>query len=362
MIDTLACHAVIMAGGRGTRFWPLSTRRRPKQLLEVASERSMIQETTGRLEPLVPAERTWVVCGEAESEALRAQLPEVPVDQILVEPCGRNTAACIALAAHHLEAKFPGALMAVLPADHVIADPEGLRRALAAAFEAAAAEPVLITIGIEPEGPESGYGYIERGAEAGRVGGFEQFQVAAFREKPDPMTASQMVASGNYYWNAGMFVWRARVILEEVEAHLPDLARALAPVRAAIGTASLTAATAAAYAAIDGISIDYGVMERSARVWVQPADFGWNDVGSFRALWELKAAGAGQNATRGQSTLIDCKKTLAVGQGLRVTAVGVDNLVIVATADAVLVCPLDRTQEVKRIVEALEEEGREDLL
>jgi mannose-1-phosphate guanylyltransferase len=357
-------HGVIMAGGRGTRFWPLSTRARPKQLLSIAGRRTMIQETFDRLEPLVPPSRLWVVTGAGEAGEVARQLPKLDPAQLLVEPVGRNTAAAIALAARQVAARDPRAVMAVLPADHAIADPAAFRAALGAAARAAAEHPVLVTLGIAPARPETGYGYIERGGVTLRAGGHTFYSVARFREKPDRATAERYLAGGEHHWNAGVFVWRVETILEEIATHLPELARELgasgitSPERA-----EAAAAVAHAYGRIEGISIDYGVLERSTRTWVLPVDCGWNDVGSWSALFDIRSPDAEGNVLAGDVLAIDARDSLVEGvEGTLVALVGVRDLVVIAARGAFLVCARDHAQDVRRVVEELERRGRDDLL
>jgi mannose-1-phosphate guanylyltransferase len=356
-------HAVILAGGRGTRFWPLSTGRRPKQLLRILGERTMIQETAERLLPLVPSERWWVVTAAEQAVEVARQLPALRSAQLLAEPVGRNTAPAIGLAARHIAARDPEALMVVLPADHVIRDPGAFRGALAAGARAAAAHPVLVTLGIPPTRPETGYGYIERGASAGEFEGQVLYEVVAFREKPDPETAARYVAGGRHAWNAGVFLFRARVVSEEIQAHLPELAQVL-------GDPALTQpgergaqALSRAYERAPSISIDYGVLERSARTWTLPVDCGWNDVGSWSALGEVRTPDAEGNVVVGEAVLLDSRNVLVhAAEGPLVALLGVEDMVVVSTRGAVLVCPRGRAQEVRKLVEELERRGRQDLI
>ena len=355
-------HGVIMAGGRGTRFWPLSTTRRPKQLLRIVGERTMIQETAARLAPLIPAERLWVVTGAEQAAEVARQLPALELARLLVEPVGRNTAPAIGLAARHLAARDPEAVMAVLPADHAIADPAAFRDALSAAAAAARAHPVLVTLGVTPTRPETGYGYVERGEEAGSFGGRPLYRVAAFHEKPDRATAERYVAGGRCDWNAGIFVWRASVILDEIAAHLPELAHELAALAPRAIGAGAASPLAAAYDRIQGISIDYGVLERSARIWVLPVDCGWNDVGSWSALYDVRPADAAGNVLGGEAVAIDAAGSLVESEGPLVALVGVRDVVVIAAPGAVLVCARERAQDVLKVVEELERRGRRDLL
>jgi mannose-1-phosphate guanylyltransferase len=353
-------HAVILAGGRGTRFWPLSTRRRPKQLLSITGARTMIQETWARIAPLVPRERMWVVTGGEQAAEIKRQLPDLDPRQLLVEPVGRNTAAAIGLAAAHLCARDPRAVMAVLPADHAIADSDAFRAALLSAVAAARAEPTLVTLGVQPTRPETGYGYIERGEVALVFAGQTLHRVAAFHEKPEVRTAERYVAAG-HLWNAGIFVWRAEVIASEIGAFLPGLARALADLDVSRSGSGADEALAAAYAGIESISIDVGILERSTRVLVIATDCGWNDVGSWAALFDVRAADAMGNILPADAVAIDTRRVLVESDGPLVALVGLEDVVVIATGGAVLVCRRDQAQEVRRVVEELERRGRRDL-
>ncbi len=358
-------HAVVLAGGKGTRFWPLSTGRRPKQLRRIAGEGTMIQETAGRLAPLVPPSRLWVVTAAEQAAEVARQLPRSPRRSSSSSRAGSNTAPAIALAARHVAAADPEAIIAVLPADHAIRDPDAFRRALAAAAAVAARHPVLITLGITPTRPETGYGYIERGARAAEVEGMVFYEVAAFREKPDRETARGYLAGGRHAWNAGVFVFRASVIWDEITAHLPDVARALAGSDLIAGDAARRAqALGAAYAGLQPISIDYGVLERSRRTWVVPVDCGWNDVGSWSALHDVLPRDAAGNVVVGDAVLVETRNAVVHAQETAplVAVIGMEDVVVIATPEAVLVCPRDRAQEVRAIVDELARRGRTDLL
>jgi mannose-1-phosphate guanylyltransferase len=357
-------HAVILAGGKGTRFWPLSTARRPKQLRRIAGDGTMIQETAARLAPLVPASRLWVVTAAEQAAEVARQLPQVPPSHQLVEPRALNTAPAIALAAHQFSFD-PQAIMAVLPADHAIGDPEAFRRALAAAAEVAARHPVLVTLGIMPTRPETGYGYIERGAGTAEVDGMTFYEVAAFREKPDRETAQSYLAGGQHAWNAGVFVFRAGVMLEEIGTHLPDLSKAMTLFHLVPhDEETRRLALAHMYEWLQPISIDYGVLERSRRTWVVPVDCGWNDVGSWSALHDVLPRDAAGNVVAGDAILVDTKNAVVHAEegAPLVTMIGMDDVVVIATPTAVLVCPRDRAQEVRAIVDELARRGRTDLL
>jgi mannose-1-phosphate guanylyltransferase len=324
----------------------------------------MIQETFDRLEPLVPSSRLWVVTGHEQAGEVARQLPELDPAHLLVEPAGRNTAPAIALAARHLAARDPQAVMAVLPADHAIADPVAFRAALGAAARATAENPVLVTLGITPSRAETGYGYVERGEVALRAEDQTFYSVAAFREKPDGATAARYLAGGRHHWNAGVFVWRVDTILLEIATHLPELEHELrAPEITGADREEADSILARAYDRIEGISIDYGVLERSTRTWLLPVDCGWNDVGSWSALYGVRPADTDGNVLAGDVVAIDSANSVAqADEGPLVALVGVRDLVVIATRGAVLVCARDRAQDVRQVVEELARRGRDDLL
>jgi mannose-1-phosphate guanylyltransferase len=341
-----------MAGGSGTRFWPRSRRLLPKQLLAVLGSGSLLQEAVERLRGLVPTAQILVVTHRDHASAVRRQLPSLPRTNILSEPIARNTAPCLALAALEIERRAPGATFVSVPADHAIADPREFRAALLEAFAWAAAAPVAVTIGVRPTAPETGYGYIHLGSRvAGRTS-----RVRAFVEKPSKARARRFVSSRKYLWNSGMFAWRTATILELLDRLLPAVTR---PLRAALAKPARLRprALARAYAQVPSISIDYGVMEHARDVLVVAGDFGWSDVGSWAALAALGAA-----ASPGGVVPVDAKGSVVFGDGRLVAVVGVENVIVVDTPDAILVCHRDRAQDVRRVVEELARRGLERYL
>lgn len=360
-------HAVIMAGGSGTRFWPESRTHRPKQLLPVTGGRAMLAETALRLDPLVPMERTWVVTNALQVQGVRRALPELPVSNVLVEPCARNTAPCVALAAAVLADQDPEAVMAVLPADHAVQPAADFRRALAAGAEAAQEKGVFVTFGIPPTYPATGYGYIRRGRLLGSEDGMDRFQVRAFKEKPDEATAKEFLAGGDYLWNSGIFLWRVDTLLEAVEAHMPELHAGIRRIAEAVGTDDFQDVVDRVYPGLPSVPVDVGIMEQVDGVQVLSTPFEWSDVGSWKALYELKEKDADGNAgvfPQGGALLAeDAHGVLAYSSEPQVVAVlGLDDVVVVRTADAVLVAHRDRAEEVKCFVDALKKRGRTDLL
>lgn len=348
-------HVVIMAGGSGTRFWPASRSHFPKQFLKIGAEQSMLRQTADRVLTSIPAEHLWVVTGAHHAEHARAMLPEVPESNLLVEPSARNTAPCIAWATETIYQRQPDARIAVLPADHHIADVDGFQSYLQAAFQAAGAHIVLF--GIVPDRPETGYGYIQQGAQAVRAEGRPVHEVVRFVEKPDASTAQRYLDAGDYLWNSGMFVFAAKVMLEEVERFLPDLADGI---RACV---KIPDQVPEIYPALPSISIDYGVMERSERTRVIPSRFEWSDVGSWDAAMEIYPSDEQDNVVQGDATVVDVTRSLVKADGGRkVAVVGLSDVMVIDTPDAVLVVGRGQSQSVKKVVEALREDGRSDLL
>jgi mannose-1-phosphate guanylyltransferase len=354
--------AVIMAGGKGARFWPRSRERMPKHLLDIQGERTIIRETVDRIRPLVPPERTLIVTGRSHAAEVIRQLPEIPVENILIEPIGRNTAPCIGLAAVHIRQRVPDAVMLVLPSDHRIGEEDAFRRVLASAAAAASDGNPLVTIGIRPTGPETGYGYIEQGDPLPGKGGEPVFRVRSFREKPSRERAEEFLRQGNFDWNSGMFVWKASTILAMIEQHLPELHSGLLKIREALGTEREEETVGEVYAAQKGVSIDYGIMEKAGDVLVVPGDFGWSDLGSWDAVWEVSAKDENGNAVRGPFIAIDAGDSLVHSPRKLVALVGVRDLLVVETDDALLICRRGHSQDVRKVVDALEKKGMTERL
>jgi mannose-1-phosphate guanylyltransferase len=355
-------HAVIMAGGSGTRFWPASRRDRPKQLLDLVSGAPLLRLTYERLAGLVPPERVWVITNHSTAMACRKVLPEVPDPNILAEPVARNTAACVGLAAHAVSTADGDAVCLVLPADHLIGDDERFRSALSAGADAVARDGGLLAFGIQPTRPETGYGYLETGEVETQIGRWPVCRLAAFVEKPDLERARAYVENGRYLWNAGIFAWRARDLLAEMERQLPDLAAGLARIGAALSGPDATAVIGEVYPSLPATSVDFGIMEGAQRSWVVPVDFPWSDVGSWPALADELPTDDRGNAKRGRTEAIDASGNVLVTTGPVLAVVGVDDLVVVATPDAVLVVPKQQAQRVKDVVDRLQELGWEDVL
>jgi mannose-1-phosphate guanylyltransferase len=350
-------HAVVMAGGKGTRFWPLSRESRPKQVLPVVGGKTMIQDTVERLSGIVPPERTYIVTGASHADEIRAQLPTIPARNVIVEPAGRNTAPCVALAAAIIKKLDPDGVMAVFPSDHIISKPEALYKAVDAVMAGIGENKnALGVIGVKPHYPETGYGYIKTAAQTGgRTAKAEEFL-----EKPDIATAERYVKSGNYYWNAGMFFWRADVILDEIGKSQPQTASAVATLAEAFGTAKFDGLMALTYPSLASISIDYAVMERAGaegRVIAAVADPGWSDVGSWRSLYDIVPPDAEGNRARGELIAIDSTGAYVHNAKRLVAIVGLDDVIVIETDDAILVCHKGRAQDVRQVTEKIKERG-----
>lgn len=348
-------YAVIMAGGRGARFWPRSRRSLPKQCLSVDGGPTLIQQTLARLEPLVPPQNVLVITGRDMVDAIREQLPQLPASNILIEPQGRNTAPCVGLGAVEVERRAGrDAVFLCLPADHVVQDAQALRAALRAAIAAARDHQALVTLGIQPDHPETGYGYLELGEAVSAKGeGMAVRRVTRFREKPDQQTAEQYVQSGRYLWNAGMFVFSTRDVLAAFAAHLPRSAAALQRI------AADPDALEAAWAEMDATSIDYGIMERSQNILTVPCDPGWSDVGSWKAAAALMPSLEGHRVHAASIVDVGASQCVVYAPGKVVALVGVEDIVVVDAADALLVMHRDRAQDVREVVRILEQRGQE---
>lgn len=349
-------YAVIMAGGKGARFWPRSREKKPKHLLDILSEKTIIQETVERIKPLISPQNVLVVTGKKHAGTLIKQLPEIPPENIIIEPEGKNTAACIGLAALYIRKKVSDDVMVVLPSDHAIADSQKFIDILKAASQTAAQENGLVTVGIKPSSVQTGFGYIEMSDLFNKIDNEDVFRVKSIREKPDYQKAKEFVESGNFCWNSGMFIWKSSVILKEISRWLPDLYAGLIEIDKALGTAKEKSTVPRVYKRLASISIDYGVMEKTDNVFVLPGDFGWNDVGSWDALWEISPKDIKGNATLNtcRAILEDTEGSLVYNPHKLTALIGVKDLIIVETKDALLICKKGRSQDVKKIVEKLE--------
>jgi mannose-1-phosphate guanylyltransferase len=354
-------YALIMAGGGGTRLWPLSRRARPKQALTLVGERTMFEHAVDRIASLFQPEEIFVVTGEEHLESLLFQAPELPRANFLLEPVGQGTAPAIGLGAVHLRRRDPQAVMVVLTADHFIRDVERFRRVLTAAAQVAE-KGHLVTLGITPSFPSTGFGYIQQGEQLYEVDGFAVFRALRFTEKPSPETAFQMVESGLYTWNSGMFIWRVDRIMEEFARQMPDLYDVLMQIDAVLGTPAYEPTLRRLWPELVPQSIDYGVMEGARDVVVIPVDIGWSDVGNWSSMREILPADADGNVVVGEHVGLDTRNTIVFGGRRLIATIGLEDMIIVDTDDALLICPLDREQDVREMVRQLREMGRKEVL
>lgn len=353
--------AVIMSGGRGTRFWPLSRLRRPKQVVPLIRGKSLLELTVERIRPLFEPDAIWVVTQEAQLEETQAVIGLRHV-KALCEPVGKNTAPCIAYVACRARAEFGDATLAVFPADHLIDDVEGFREIVTAGFEFVEKSGSILTMGIKPDRPATGFGYIKQGDVVGRAGGLDFHRVSCFTEKPDIETARKLVDDGSYLWNAGIFVFKASDMMDEIEKHLPGMASSFCKYEAAVGTEAEDREKSEAYSSARGISIDFGIMEKTDRACVVSADIGWDDVGNWDSFSKHLVQDENGNSVGGEFVGLDTANCTVYSDGRLVTALGVEGLVIIATDDALLVAKKGRGEEVKKLVDLLAAKGLQNLL
>ncbi|MCK4649119.1 mannose-1-phosphate guanylyltransferase [bacterium] len=345
--------AVIIAGGRGERFWPKSRIKTPKQLLPIASKKSMLYETVKRIRPLVKSGDILIIARKGLEARIKKELPEVPLENIISEPFGRDTAAAVGLGAILVESKEPESVIIILPADHVIGEPKKFLKTLRVAIKAARDTDNLVTMGIKPTRPETGYGYIEISSPVRQFASSPVYRVKRFAEKPGKKEASKFVKNGRYLWNSGMFIWRASVILEAMKKHMPQLYRGLLEIQKALGTSKEKRTIEKVYKQLDKISIDYGIMEKAKNTLVVKADYLWDDVGNWQALERILVKDKQGNITRGKVCSIGTKNSIILSDKGIVGTIGLKDLIVVSTKDAILICPKDRAQEVKELVHKL---------
>lgn len=350
--------AVIMAGGKGERFWPKSRESHPKQFLSLTDDKkTMIQKTVSRISPLVQTEDIFIVTNACYRHLVTEQLPDIPPENVLSEPCGRNTAPCIAFAAAVIKKKYGNAVMLVLPSDHLIKYENIYTQILCNAVVTATQGNNLVTIGITPAYPETGYGYINFGEQCGNA-----YKVERFVEKPDLKTAEKYLSSGKYLWNSGMFVWQVSAIEERFRKFMPEVYRGAEKIGQAFGTADFEKILETEYNKFPSESIDFGIMEKAENIYTIPASFGWDDVGSWLAVERINKTDDNKNYTEGDVITENCKHTTVCGGKRLVAAVGVEDIIIVDTDDALLVCSKNSTQDVKKIIARLKENNRTELI
>lgn len=357
-------YAVVMAGGSGTRFWPASRRQTPKQLLDLAGDRTMIQETVGRFGGWISPNRTLVVTNRQLVDPIRAQLPNLPAAGILGEPCKRDTAPCVGVAAAWVAHRDPDAIMVVTPADHAIQSSSKFRQAIEAAAQLVEQRPQrLVTFGIAPTYPAESFGYIQRAAKVTADTPIAAYEVARFREKPSAQTAREYLQDGNFYWNSGIFVWRASTILEQLKEHEPAMYRHIEAIAQAFDRPDFETIFEEQFAAIIGKSIDYAVMERAQEVVVLEAPFDWDDVGSWQALGRLRGVDADGNTVVGRHLGIDTRGSIIRTEADHlIVTVGMENCLVVHTPAATLVAPKEQEERIREVVKQLEARGWEAYL
>ncbi|KPJ58738.1 MAG: hypothetical protein AMS15_07760 [Planctomycetes bacterium DG_23] len=355
--------ALIMAGGVGTRFWPKSRKQKPKQLLPILARRTLLEDTIERLEGLIPLEDTFIITTAEQLPVVKEAVASIPEENIVPEPEGRDTAPCIGLGVSLIAKRDPEATIAVLPADHHISPTKDFQRTLSAAASLAESSRGLITFGISPTYPATGYGYIHRGKHLKDFKEAKAFKVAEFKEKPDKKTAKRFLRSGEFYWNSGIFVWQVPTILSAIKEHLPSLYRGLETISASLGTSRQAETIRETYPHLPKISIDYGVLEKAKNVLVIEANYKWDDLGAWPALVRLRGADDEGNTILAKHIGIDTKDTLILAKEEHLVAtIGTQGLIIIQTPDATLVVPKARAQEVKDLVEKMKEAGLKEYL
>jgi len=352
-------YAVIMAGGVGSRFWPRSREKKPKQLIRIFGENTMIQDTVKRLEGLVENDKILIITNKVQKIRIKEQLPQIPPENIIDEPFGKNTAACIGLASAIINKINPDAVSLVLPSDHLIKDVEEFQNNLRNAAEFAYVSKGLVTIGIKPTKPETGYGYIQYNEEHA---GKEINKVLTFAEKPNLETAKSFIEAGDFLWNSGMFIWRVDSILKEIKKYLPDLFYGLEEIKESIDTPDFEKVLTNVYGQLKSISIDYGVMENSSNVYITKSKFDWSDVGSWEAVYELSEKDKDNNAHMGDVYTVKTNGTYIYSPQKFTAVIGLENSVVINTNDALLICNRDMVQDVKLVVDYLKMNQKTDLI
>jgi mannose-1-phosphate guanylyltransferase len=346
-----------MAGGVGTRFWPLSRESNPKQFLKIIYDKSMLQMTVERLLPKIKMGDIYIVTAQSQVELTKKHLPQLPAENIIIEPFGMNTAPCIAISAQYLARKYDkNEKMIVLPADHLIALKDDFLASLNVGKDSAELDN-LVTFGIKPDYPSTGYGYIEAGREIEKG----MFNVKQFKEKPDLKTAETFLDAGNFFWNSGMFMWKIETILKAYQDHLPKVTEVLKKIETKWNLEGLSADISYEYTEMPKLPVDIGIMEKAEKRVVIPVDYGWSDVGSWKALYDISQKDENNNVLKCKSEIIESKNNY-VNSDKFVALIGVENLVVIDSGDALLIASKDRSEDVKKIVEKLKKDGKEELL
>ena len=351
--------AVIMAGGIGARFWPRSKKQSPKQLLKIVGDSTMIQETVRRIHGLVPKENILIVTNEVQKPGIIEQLPEIPIENIIVEPFGRNTAACIGLASIIIQKRSPDAVTFIMPADHIIKDSDKFLETLKTAAKFSSENKGLVTIGIQPTRPETGYGYIQIDEDSGKD---DVYKVLTFAEKPNYATAVNFIKSGDFFWNSGMFIWKIDTILEEIKLLMPDLYEGLIKIKEQINNPDFHNILSEVYGHLKSISIDYGIMEKSDKVFLVKGQFSWSDVGSWEAVYELSEKDNDGNVKVGTVYTDLAMDSYIYSPDKFAAVIGLDNIIVINHKDALLICRRDKAQDVKNIIDYLKLNKLDELL
>jgi mannose-1-phosphate guanylyltransferase len=358
----MALTAVIMAGGKGERFWPKSRTHLPKQFLNISGNKSMIQQTIARLEKLIDISRIFIVTNELYAELIHAQIPSLPLDNIIIEPIGRNTAPCVGLASIIIEEKYPDSTMVVLPSDHIIENEEGFLRILETADQVSNLGDNLVTLGITPTYPETGYGYIESADSFQEMNDMKVFHVNKFVEKPDLEKARGYLDAGNYYWNSGIFIWKVSLIRKLIAELMPVMHDVLETMKAAFRIDNRNDVIRKEFHRMPDQSIDYGIMEKANNIYMIPCVFGWDDVGSWTALERINELDDNGNVIRGNILNLDTKRCIIESNGKLIATLGIEDLIIVDTEDVTLICSKDKAQEVKALIKELKMQKLEKYL
>ncbi len=358
---TLKTTALIMAGGRGERFWPKSRKTCPKQFLSLTSNQTMLQETVERILPLVDIEDVFIATNQEYKDMVLQQLPLLPESNVLCEPVGKNTAPCIGLGAVHMQKKYGDAVMLVLPSDHAIAQKKIFQNTLKNAIKVATEQEALVTLGISPSSPDTGYGYVQYNVEE-ETNYSNVFHVARFVEKPNLDLAKEYVASGDYLWNSGMFVWRTSVIMDQIKKQMPNNYAHLLVIGEAIGTEMEKQVLCEEFIQMDAVSIDYGVLEQAKEIFILPASFGWDDVGSWLAVSRLRTENDAKNVVNGDVITIDTNHCIVQGHEKLIAMVGIQNAIVVDTGDALLMCDKSSAGNIRKVLEVLRACNRTELL
>lgn len=354
--------ALIMAGGKGERFWPKSRQKLPKQFLDLTGTGTLIQLTAQRINRLVDWEAIYVIAGPDYLDLIKEQLPKLPSENIIIEPEGRNTAPCISLAALHISRRYPDAVMAVLPSDHFIDDEDTYCELVGAAARLADQGEHLVTLGILPDRPETGYGYIQVGEKFDDYNGYSGHRVVRFVEKPDRETAARYLENGNYLWNSGMFFWKVSTILSMFARFMPDLYAGLQRIEQAWDTAAAEQVLRDEFCRMEKTSIDYGIMEKAESIFVFPGSIGWDDVGSWNALERVAKADQKGNVIKGSVINVNSRGCIIEGSDRVIAVLGAEDLVVVDSGDVILICPKAETQNIRQVIQGIREQGLEEYL